>query len=306
VAAYLVCASAAFAQPRPNNDVDTARAHFRLGIASYTDNDFATALIEFKRAYAAAPNFRLLYNLGQVSQELRDYPAAEFYYQKYLREGGPAIDAPRKQEVEDELVIVRARIASVVVTCNVPGTEIFIDDVSVGVAPLRAPVRVSTGQRRLTGKVAGYSPITRVIDAAGGETLALQLDLLPANLEARTASGVLDANPYETRGSHVNPLALSLVIGTVVVGAGAGVFAYLAAHDASDYREALKHKTTVSELDALSDGAKTKALIGDVLLGVTVAGAVATTIVLVKQGMIERDATSLRVGLGRVQLTGSF
>ncbi|MET0387072.1 MAG: hypothetical protein ABW321_13985 [Polyangiales bacterium] len=294
--------------PSTPDPVDVARAHFRMGIESYTDGDFGSARIEFKRAYAAVPNYRLLYNLGQVSQELRDYPAAEQYYQKYLEEGAAQLEAARKQEVERELNKVRARIASVVVTCNVDGAALFVDDLPVGTTPLGEALRVSSGQRRITGKLPGAAPITQVVDAAGGETVTVHLVLpvpeAPAVLPAPIAVNL----PIREQRSHVNPLALSLIIGTVAAGAATGVFAYLAEGEARDYRAALTRKTNRGELESLADGARQKALVTDILLGVTAAGAVASGIVLWQQGLTERDtqSTTLRIGPGRVVLAGRF
>ena len=94
-----------------NANVEKAREHFKRGIDSYRDADLATALIEFKRAYSTAPNYRLLYNLGQVSADLRDYPAAERYLTQYLEESHSSLDEARKQQVQEELAKVRARIA---------------------------------------------------------------------------------------------------------------------------------------------------------------------------------------------------
>jgi tetratricopeptide (TPR) repeat protein len=285
------------------DDVEIARGHFRLGIDSYRDGDLETALIEFKRAYAAAPNFRLLYNLGQVSQELRDYPAAERYYAGYLKEGGAQLEASRKQEVEYELAKVRVRIASIAITCNLRGAEVFIDDVSVGKTPLKDPVRVSTGQRRVTGRLPGFAPITQVVDAAGGETVEVLLDFMAP----RTAAAEPEPVHEPAVESHVNPLALTLAIGTGALAVGTGVVAALAATKAGDYRDALERKTSARELKSLQDAAKTRAAISDILLGATVLAAAGTVIVIWRDGMIEREGTaSLRVGPGAVELHGSF
>jgi tetratricopeptide (TPR) repeat protein len=286
------------------SEVEIARGHFRLGIDSYRDGDLDTALIEFKRAYAAAPNFRLLYNLGQVSQELRDYPAAERYFSSYLQEGAAQIEAARKQEVEYELAKVRVRIASVAVTCNLREVEVFIDDVSVGKTPLTAAVRVSTGQRRVTGRIPGYAPITQVIDAAGGETVEVLLDFMSPR-----AAATAESEPVRLQNprTHVNPLALTLVIGTGALAIGTGVVAALAESKASDYRDALKRKTSTPELKSLADDAKTRAAISDVLLGATVLAAAASVVVIWRDGMTERDdSTALRIGPGAVELTRRF
>src|SRR5215510_7088656 len=114
----VLAGSSGLARADDEHDVDAGRSHFKSGVDSYRDGDLTTALIEFKRAYAAAPNYRLLYNLGQVSHEMLDYTAAQRYFQQYLKEGAGEIEPARKQEVELVLAKIANRIASVVVSCN--------------------------------------------------------------------------------------------------------------------------------------------------------------------------------------------
>ena len=68
----IALASPALAQ----NNMEEGRKHFQAGVQFYKENDFRAALIEFKRAYELAPNFKVLYNLGQTSLELQDYASA--------------------------------------------------------------------------------------------------------------------------------------------------------------------------------------------------------------------------------------
>lgn len=297
---------AAAGQPE---DVDAARSHFKLGVDSYRDGDLTTAMIEFKRAYAAAPNYRLLYNLGQVARELRDYPEAERYFRTYLKQGGSEVDTARRQEVENEIAKASARIASLVISVNEPDAELFVDDVSVGHAPLADVVRVSAGQRRVTAVREGRR-VTSVVDAAGGETLVVELKLEVKSADVASApqsSTSLRDQPPEQ--SHTAVIALG--VGTGALAVGAGVMAFLAAHDASGYRSALDRKTNESELKSLSDGAKTKALVTDVLLGATLACGVTTLVVALMNGSEERkpegeNATAFGVGAGSVSMTSHF
>src|SRR5262249_49708450 len=108
------------------------RAHFRRGVDFFKEGDFRAALIEFKRAYALAPNYKVLYNLGQTSLELQDYASALRSFEKYVADGGREIPATRRTQVEAEVERLKKRVARVEVTTNVPDAEIFIDEVSVG------------------------------------------------------------------------------------------------------------------------------------------------------------------------------
>ena len=287
-----------------DEDVDTGRSHFKAGVDYYRDGDLNTALIEFKRAYAAAPNYRLLYNLGQVSHELRDYTEAQRYFQRYLREGAGEIEPARKQEVELALAKIAGRIASVVVSCNLANAEIFVDDESVGKSPMGEPVRVSAGTRRISAAISGRPRVTQVIEAAGGDTIVVKLEFPPAPAVASAAQHPATQPVEESSG--LSP-AVWIGIGTGALAVGAGVMAILAAQDSAAYQDALDRPTSANELKELHDSATTKALVTDILLGATVVGAAATVWVALDSGSEEREPSAqLSIGAGSVSFRGRF
>jgi len=298
--------AAAFAQTGDgsDSDVDSARNHFKAGVDYYRDGDLNAALIEFKRAYGSAPNYRILYNLGQVSRELRDYTESERYFQRYLDEGGAEIEPARKIEIENELAKLKARIGAVVLSANVPNAEFFVDDVSVGKGQLSAPVRVSAGTRRISAAAPGRARVTKVVEAAGGETLHVNLDL--PLLATPTANAPTKA-PVEKPG--VSP-ALVFGIGTGVLAVGTGVMGYLAYSAQQDYKDELRTQTTSSKLDDLRSDAKTKALVTDILLGASVLSGVATVVFALRGGEDKapesKSGTHLSMGPGSLQLTSKF
>ncbi|HEY6459174.1 MAG TPA: hypothetical protein VIY73_03455, partial [Polyangiaceae bacterium] len=63
-----VPAPASASGPAPSSDLSDltqAREHFGRGVRMYQEDDFRGALIEFSRAYELAPNWAVLYNVGQ-------------------------------------------------------------------------------------------------------------------------------------------------------------------------------------------------------------------------------------------------
>src|SRR5438045_3990018 len=56
--------------------VADARRHYELGLDLYQDGDPEAAFVEFHRAYALVPNYRVLYNLGRIAQEKHDWAMA--------------------------------------------------------------------------------------------------------------------------------------------------------------------------------------------------------------------------------------
>ena len=287
-------------------DVDAGRAHFDRGVEYVQDGDLRAALIEFKRAYVASPNYRVLYNLGQVCNELREYTEAQRYFQRYLSEGGDEIPAGRKRDVESILSKLSGRIATLVLSTNVAGAELFVDNVAVGKSPLNEPVRVSTGKRVISAAISGRPRVLQAVEAAGGETLVVRLDFSPNVREEVHPTPRAAAEP-SVRSGGTRP-ALWLGIGAGALAVGTGVMAFLAAQDASKYDDAVHRKTTARELDELDSSATTKALVADILLGAT---AVATTLTVIfalqGDGGSERPPSArLRVGPGGLGLRGSF
>jgi hypothetical protein len=56
-------------EPSPSQDaVKDAEAHFHRNVDLYKDSDYGGALVEFQRAYDLAPNYRVLFNLGQTQR----------------------------------------------------------------------------------------------------------------------------------------------------------------------------------------------------------------------------------------------
>lgn len=300
------------AQSASAGDVESGRSHFDRGVDYVQDGDLTAALIEFKRAYVAAPNYRVLYNLGQVSNELRDYTEAQRYLQRYLADGAGEIEPARKLEVEAMLAKLSGRIATLVLSTNVEGAEVFVDGVSVGKMPLSEPVRVSTGTRQVSAVANGMQRVTQIVEPAGGEAIVVRLELTPL---AQDELPVEERNaPPASVKSDGPGLVLWLGIGTGALAVGTGVMAYLASRDASDYHNALGRKTSARELDDLDQRASTKALVADILLGTTVAAAAVTLVVALQGGAKKesapgravRQAPQLAVGPGALQLSGQF
>lgn len=296
--------------PAANGDreVAIAREQFKAGVEYYREGDLQAALVAFKRAYAAAPNFRLLYNLGQVSQELREYPDASRYYEQYLREGGDTVDWTRRQEVELALAKVRARIAELQLSSDVDGVEYFIDDVSIGRSPFERPVLVSAGRHRVDAVAPAFGRVTEMVDAGGGEILDVRLRFGRAAAAAQAPAAAVRGRrePPPSRGL---PAAVWLGIGTGALAIGTGVFALLAADDGAEYRAALQRKTSRAELDSLHDDAAGKALVTDILLGATLAsGAVALYFALrdSDDSVTERAGARLDLGPASLHLRGAF
>src|SRR5262249_54149280 len=135
------------------------------------------ALAEFGRTYELAPNYRVLYNLGQVQIERQDYAAAIKYFRAYLDQGGTDVPADRRAQVESDLDDLVNRVAPINFDVNVAGAEILIDEALIGNAPFVNPVLVNAGVRSVLVRKAGYASVQRRLTVVGGEAARLEIRL---------------------------------------------------------------------------------------------------------------------------------
>jgi tetratricopeptide (TPR) repeat protein len=270
-------AASAFAADTSGVDAETlnkARSHFEQGVEFYGEGDYRAALIELQRAYELHRTYKLLYNLGQVAYELRDYAGAERFFRDYLAKGGDELSPERRREVKQELARLRSRLASLRVNTSQPGATIRVDD-HVVVHP-EGLVRVSAGRRVIRAEASGFAPVERVVDVTGGEELTVELSFGPS-LVAAGSDG-------SASKSGVGPLpwVTGIMSGALLIASGA--VGWAAYQDISARDDALRTYTTRSELDSLGEQAHTKAIVADALLGAAVVSAAVTMVVVLTGG----------------------
>lgn len=316
VAVALLVATAApaplaLAQPAPPSQ-EEGRQRFKRGVELFKEGDFRAALVEFKRAYETAPSYRILYNLGQTSYELQDYAGALQAFERYLKEGGAEVPADRRVEVEAEVKKLQGRVAYIAVEVNEAGAIVTVDDVQVGTAPLKAPILVSAGQRRIGATKTPLLPASQVVEVAGGDQLKLRLELVnPTARVAPTASAPLVASqpPPPTAPPPPAPppanTGLWIGLGATVLFTGGAVVTGLLARSAEKDRDAelSRFPGNTSKLNDHADRARAFALSADILGGLALVGAGVTVYYAVRPG---GGSTSARATPGGASLRVTF
>ncbi len=182
VAALAVCRGPALADSHGVVDaaaaarVEEAQLRFRRGVDLYTEGDFSGALVELKRAYELVPNFRILFNLGQVSYQSHDYAAAFEFLSRYVAEGDDRIPAARRQEVTRDLEQLRQRIGSLEIPVAVTGYRVMVDDRDLGTTPLGAPVTVNVGSHRVELIAVTGERQVRIVELPSGQRITVKFD----------------------------------------------------------------------------------------------------------------------------------
>jgi PEGA domain len=304
-----------------------AGTRFKKGLELFKDGDFQAAQIEFRRAFELAPNFNVLYNIGQVSFQLQDYPGALDAFQRYLSEGGDRVPAARKADVLKDIEKLKSRVATVEIVSTVPDAEISIDDVSMGKTPLAKPILVSAGRHKISVSKAGFTASTKVIEIASGDSLKLPLDPaaqgtapapviveVPRPLDQANAPPVVAPPPAPPPDKPVRAAPIVFGVATGVLTVGAVVTGILALGASSDLATQRQSSTaTRASLDSAHDKTTTLALTTDILSGCAVVALGVTLFTGLRKDSAPAPATSgslvqVRVGFGgnAVRVLGSF
>ena len=227
----------------PGNDptaVDEARQRFQKGVQLFHEYSFEAALAEFRKAYQLAPSYRVLYNIAQVHYELKNYVDALKAFRQYLNEGAGDVAADRRTQVEAEIRKLEGRVGFLEIVANVDSGQVAIDDVPVGILPMKAPILVNPGVRRVSVTKPGFGTTARNVTIAGGDHAQVQLELneavasrLPRD-EAGKKGSKVEARPERPRTAMWISLAAT---GAFTV--GAGVFALLAQDAKRDFEHQL-------------------------------------------------------------------
>jgi tetratricopeptide (TPR) repeat protein len=297
----------AYADAPVADGVKKAGKHFQRGVALYNEADYRAALVEFRRAYETAPNPVVLYNIGQTYYQLQSYAQALTTFERYLVESGES--AAHRKEVDDTVDILRSRVGKLQVAVNLDGCQVTVDDELVGETPIREPVLVSIGRRKVIAMCEGRSAETRVVEVAAGDLLEMKIFLAPnlalspaAESGARARSTGSDSGRSAATWRKVGWIATgALAAGTIAT----GVLALIASSDLEDER-----KTYPSSLEALDDKSsklRKFSLAADILGASTViVGGVTLTLTLTRSRSRSPEKVQLSVGPTRMSLSGTF
>jgi hypothetical protein len=288
---------------------DEASRRFDRGIKLYEEGDYQLALAEFERVYELVPDYRVLYNIGQVSIQLGRYARALILLERYLQDGAAELPEERRAQVRSDIEQLQTRTASLDVQVRQSGAELWLDGVLVGTTPLPAPLIVDVGERRLQVRRPGFESELRTFSLAGGDRRELTISLVP---EAKQRGLVpLPLAPPKT--SMVAPSRPGLLwagwVATGSLATGGLVTFVLGASEASELETLTTTPGVEREaIDASRRRARRWLLAADILGGAALAsGATCLYFELASGSKKERHtAQSVSVGVAPAQISVRF
>jgi hypothetical protein len=296
------------ASPPDASAKQEAARRFEHAIKLYEEADYTLALAEFERVYQLVPDYRVLYNIGQVNIQLGRYARAQRALREYVERGGAELPNDRRAAVQADLNSLDSRTARIAVEVEPAGAEIWVGPNLVGKSPLVQPLVVDVGERVVQVKLAGYATQTRTLTLAGGDIREERFELKPEQSAPVATPAPAPALPSRLTAPPVlapvreQPRTSYTWVGwsaTSALAVSAGVFAALGASSASELAD-LRTTPNASrtDLNDARDSTKTRLLVADVLGAAALAtGAVTLYFQLSKPSAHERPRSALSLGV---------
>lgn len=308
-ASLLVAPRAARAQGAEPSAANRSAAQeaYRHALELFDAGRHAEALVEFKRAYALAPAFRILYNIGLCQAALGDSLAAVEAFSGYLRQGGARVESPRRAQVDAEIGRLSKQLAWLTLEVVEPGAELRLDGEVVGKGPLTRELRLNAGRHGVEVRSVDGTLKTQSVTLGAGSEQRLRFEAHGVSGSA-TAASPDGANPTTATPAAPQREVPWLAWGvTGALGVSTAITGVVALRSRSDEEDA-QTRQGVSRADLLSarDKVKNFALATDVLLACTVVATGVSLYLTLRPTSGQERSTALLVGPGQLSLRGRF
>ncbi|MCA9620246.1 MAG: hypothetical protein KC731_14590 [Myxococcales bacterium] len=292
----VVGASATFAPLSARAEVevsDAARALFKQGVAHLKASPprYAEAYEAFKAAYEDSPSPKILGNLGLAATKLERDGEAIDAYRRYLDEAG-AKSSQEKSQIRADLEALEARVARLTLEVTPPSATVLdqrLDDNRVVENRYQAEggkltLGLRAGHHRIVLSREGFVDQQIEIDLGAGDQESRELRLEPEVVPTDVPAPAIPDQPApEADDGSVDGAMVGLWVSVGLAGAAGiatGVVGGLAASNHGAFEDALA-SGDAARADELRDKGETLNLVGDVLLGTTLAAGAAAAVLLV-------------------------
>jgi tetratricopeptide (TPR) repeat protein len=272
-------------------DSAAAQALFDDAKKLMAEGNHAAACPKLEESQRLDPGIGTLFNLANCYEQLGKAASAWSLFLEVAASARATGQSEREQVARERAAALAPKLAKIVIHVphadKTPGVAIKRGDATVGKAAWGSAVPADAGAHTVTASAPGYRTWTsEVTISAGGELLEVTVPELEREPAAPASTEqVAEPSPAE-EAPQPSLLPWILVGGGVAVGIGGGVTALLAADKANSAADE-------RDRDAY-DSAKTIVLIGDVLIGVGAATAIAGVALLAASGSSPPGDTAWR------------
>ena len=181
-----------------------AKARLAEGNQLYDQGDYEGALRKFRAAFDLYASPKLHFNFGLAYRGLTKDVEALQSFERFLAEA-PEADPAKRSEAQGYIEELRRRVATVDISSDAAGAEVFIDGKSYGLAPLAGPLLVVAGPHQVVVQKKGApAPYTERFEAKRGGRVRIdaRMPSVPAPVPAAApTSAAEDPSLAATRRS---------------------------------------------------------------------------------------------------------
>lgn len=268
---------------------DDTRTHFDAGVRLLQDPGgarYEEAYREFKRAYEAEHNPKVLGNLALCAMMLEHDEEALDAYEKYLA-AVPDLPPQETRQIQADVATLHSGLLSISLSVS-PGVEVVVTDTRVPIQGATVTntytlhgggtLRVRQGHHRLELRSDGYLPTNLDVEGSGGMLVSRSVTL---------------KKPASTKIQYhqpTQPITYALAVTGGVAAVAAGITGALAISRQSDFTR-LNDGTHVAEAEQARTAGRGLNLATDVLVGAALisVGAAVVSYVLRPSVPIERQ-----------------
>ncbi|WP_437614822.1 PEGA domain-containing protein [Sorangium sp. So ce834] len=155
-----------------------AKAEYEAARILFGDGDFRNAIIKFERAYELSRDPRLLWNIALCQKNLQRYARLLGTVEKLLQDAGPQLSEQDRKDAAALIEATKAYVSRLELRASEAGATVFVDGEEVGQTPLRAPVLLDVGTRKIRVTKKGFEAfeVAQQVPGGGVVTVAATLE----------------------------------------------------------------------------------------------------------------------------------
>lgn len=153
-----------------------AKAKFKKGIEYFKNENYASALVEFKNSYNLNAKSSVLFNIALCEKALFRYNDSIETFRKYMIEA-KKISQQERKEIEGLIQEMEQLAAKLTVLTDPDGVEITIDGKIKIETPFKTPVLLGPGEHTVEARKEGYQSVSKSLVLPEGVKKEIQIKL---------------------------------------------------------------------------------------------------------------------------------
>lgn len=171
----------------------SARRHLKLGVTLFQEGNFTGALAEFEASYRDLPSAAALQNIALCYTKLFRYVEAIDTLNWLQRDFGNTLPEAERQAVQQALQNLSLLVGTLRIDVSPKHALVTMNEAPVPPRLLDSPMRLSSGEYRISATAPGFRPDEQVIKVAGGEQKSVSIKLEPLFAQVAIHAGDPDA-----------------------------------------------------------------------------------------------------------------